>query len=524
MDQNNTTRGFRRYAQIGLYVAGLAAIVSIGLFIVFKSFNLPLQISLAMIVVGLAAFILIDPQRALSALTGRQARYGSNALLLSVAFFGIVIVVNYLVNSQSKQWQWDLTEDKTNSLTSETIKTLESLKSPVIATAYYTPQMSPETTRTLLQNFKNKSNGKFDFEFLDPYSHPINAQQDKVTRDGTVVLKMDNRQEQITFPSEETLTTALVRLANPGKRAVYFLTGHGEYPIDSNSDSNYSQAKAALEAKNYTVNTLNLLATPKIPDDALAIIVAGPTKPLSQQEIDLIKAYQQKGGSIVYLAEPRPATQFGDQTDPMEKYLLETWGIRLDEDVVIDPSSSQPLYAVSQRFGDHEITRQMYSQVLVLPVARSVRAENKKDIPAEITLTELAYSSDLAWGETDYQSIQQNQVKADSSKDVIGPVSLAVAGVNSTTKARVLVVGDSDFAGSKAYTQYGNSDFFLNGVDWTAVQENLISLTPRQPIQRLLVPPQQASMGLVLLGSVFLLPGLVLIAGITVWAQRRRRG
>jgi hypothetical protein len=32
------------------------------------------------------------------------------------------------------------------------------------------------------------------------------------------------------------------------------------------------------------------------------------------------------------------------------------------------------------------------------------------------------------------------------------------------------------------------------------------------------------TIGLILLGSVFILPGLVILTGVTVWIQRRRRG
>lgn len=520
MTGNETRFNLRRYAPIGLYLAGLAALAAIVLFIIQQTFSLPVQISLGVIVLGLASFVLMDPQSARQALTGRQARYGSNAILMAVAFIGIVVVINYLVNNNSQQW--DLTEDKTNTLADETISTLESLPSPVKADAYYTIQMPVESTRQLLQNYKLQSNGKFDFEFIDPTTNPIQAQQDKITRDGTIVLKMDGRAEQVSFASEEEITSALIRLANPGTRSVYFLTGHGEFTIDGSGENSYRQVRSALEAKNYTVDTLNLLATPKIPDDALAIIVAGSTKPLSQAEIDLIRAYQEKGGALIYLAEPRPATQFGDQADPMEDYLKETWGITLQDDVVIDPSSTQPVVAVSQRFTQHAITRKMYSLVLILPVARSVHAD--QDAPGDVQLTELAFSSDLAWGETDYEVIDQGDVKPDEGKDVLGPVPLAVAGINNNTSARILVVGDADFAGNNAYAQYGNSDFILNSIDWAAEQENLISLTPRTPTQRFIIPPDRTTMGLILFGSVFLLPGLVILTGITVWLQRRRRG
>ncbi len=509
-----TKNDLRRFAPIGLYLAGLAALAAAGFAIVQQSFSLPVQISLGILVIGLALFVLLDPERTRSALTGRQAKYGSNALLMTLAFFGILVVVNFLISSYSKQW--DLTEDQQNSLTTETISTLDSLKTPVKANAYYSAKnaSTAETTRDLLLTFKSKSNGKFDFTVIDPETNPILAQQDKVTRDGTIVLKMDDRQEQVNYASEEEITGALVRLANPGKRAVYFLTGHGEYSLDTASENNYSLVKTSLTAKNYTVDSLNLLATPKIPEDALAIIVPGPTKPLSQQEVDLIKAYQEKGGSLVYLSEPRPVTEFGEQSDPMGAYLEQTWGIKLDEDMIVDPSSSQPLLAVSQRFGDHPVTQKMNSLAVIMPGARSVRAGTA---PADVQLTPLAYSSDMAWGETDYASLQQNQVSVDQAKDIVGPVTLAVAGQNSRTNARTIVVGDSDFAGSQGYTSYGNSDFILNGIDWAAEQDNLISLTPREPIQRMMITPSRYTIGLVLLGSVFLLPGLVVAMGIVTW-------
>ncbi len=318
-------RDLRRYAPIGLVLAGLGAVVSLALFIIQRTFNLPLQISLGSILIGLALFVLLDPNRARVALTGRQARYGSNSFLLTVAFVGILIVVNYLVYDNSQQW--DLTEDKTNTLVPETLETLKSLETQVKAEAFFTASMSVESVTNLLQNYKANSQGKFDYEVIDPNTDPIRAQQAGVTRDGTIVLSADGRKEMVTFSSEEELTGALIRLANPGERTVYFLTGHGEYGLDASGETNYSLVNSSLVAKNYTVESLNLLADPNIPADALAVIVPGPTKPLSEGEMKTLQAYLDNGGSLVYLAEPTPVTEFGDQPDPMVGYLRTAWGI-----------------------------------------------------------------------------------------------------------------------------------------------------------------------------------------------------
>jgi hypothetical protein len=85
-----------RFAPLGLYLSLVAALAAGVLYILQRQWNLPVQICLGLIVIGLAGFALLDPERVRVAFSGRQARYGSNALVLSVAFLGIIGVTNYL--------------------------------------------------------------------------------------------------------------------------------------------------------------------------------------------------------------------------------------------------------------------------------------------------------------------------------------------------------------------------------------------------------------------------------------------
>ncbi len=149
--------------------------------------------------VGLALFALLDPDRVRQLLTGRQARYGSNALVLSLAFLGIVLVINYLV--YKNPLRWDLTEDKVHTLAEETLATLESREKPVMAKAF-TSRMDPTQTKDLLEQYEYYSKDQFEYEFIDPESDPVAAQQANVSRDGTMVLEMDGRMEPVTFISE----------------------------------------------------------------------------------------------------------------------------------------------------------------------------------------------------------------------------------------------------------------------------------------------------------------------------------
>ena len=50
--------------------------------------NRYLLISAGLIILGLAAYAIMEPDRVRRFFTGRQARYGSNALIMTIAFLG----------------------------------------------------------------------------------------------------------------------------------------------------------------------------------------------------------------------------------------------------------------------------------------------------------------------------------------------------------------------------------------------------------------------------------------------------
>jgi len=517
---------WRRIAPLGLYLALVAALAAIGLYIVQREWNLFLQISLGLVVVGLALFAILDPERVRVALTGRQARYGSNALVMSLAFIGILVVVNYLVFKYPQRW--DLTENQQYTLASETLDTLKSLPAQVKALAFYTPRVPKDSAEGLLDQYKFHSEGKFDYEFINPETDPIRAQQFNITRDGTVVVVLGEKREPVTFISEQELTGALVRLMSTGKRTVYFLTGHGEFDPETTGEGSYSLVKASLENKNYTVAKLDLLSTNEIPQDAAVIIIAGPLKPITPQEVDLLKAYMDASGSLIALEEPLPMTQFGDQPDPLADYLSGIWGIELGNDMIVDLSTNQPYVAVGSVYGNSVITEKMQGMFTIYPTTRSVTAGESASL---IQREELVSSSEQSWAESDLaaltnqtQGAETPQIQPDEGVDLIGPVSLAMTAEDTDKGARLVVFGDSEFASDTFFNQLGNGDIFINSVDWAAEQENLINLTPKEQVQRLLIPPGRYTMNLILLATVFILPSIVLLAGVVVWWQRRRRG
>jgi ABC-type uncharacterized transport system involved in gliding motility auxiliary subunit len=516
-----------RYAFIGLIVAAVGCVATGLLGIVqgtvaLKIYTPPspglilklIGVSAGVLILGLAVYAILNPDGVRRFFSGRQARYGSNAVIMSVAFVGILFVVNLLAYQNPKSW--DFTEDKQHTLAPETIRTLAALPSKVEALAFYSTQTPTDTAKQLLSDFKSNSNGKFDFRFVDPNANPVLAKQYGITGDGKIVLTMGKLNETAAFADEQDITQALIRLINPQAKTIYFLTGHGEPDINGTETTAVSRARSTLQGKNYTVKSLNLAATHSIPADAKALVEAGPTNPMLPDEVALIKSYLDKGGSLIVLEDSPLINKLGSGDDPLADYIKTNWGISLDNDLIVDPNPNNPtgngINAIADTYSHESPITQHTTLITIMPEARSLTIS--KALPKGITVTPLITTSSVTWGETDLAGIQSQQQPAfDAKTDFAGPLTLASSAENSTTNSRVVV-----------FDVAVNGDIFTNSVDWAAQQGSLINLTPHTPTTRTFNPPGQLQFIMILIGSVIVLPGLVVVAGISNWLARRRRG
>ena len=486
--------------------------------------NLALSISAAVTILGLAVYAMLAPDAVRNFLSGRQARYGSNAFIMILAFAGIVFVANYLAFNNPKKLV-DMTEDKVNTLSPEMVTALENLPAKMTGTAYYS-QTPRDQALQLLENMKTNSKGNFDYQFVDPVADPLAAKNAGVTGDGKIALELDGRKEIADYADETEILRAMNRLLKPEDRTVYFLTGHGERDINTAGAMGMSRALETLKNKNYTVKTLNLMAENSVPADARTVIIAGPLKQLSPAEVGALNQYVQKGGSLVIMEDPIPLTDFGDVADPLAESLNRIWGIRLRNDFVVDTASTTIQNAIGALpYPPHPITNAMTLNT-IFPLARSIELSKQ---PAEgITLTSLVETdpNSQAWGETDFSALEGGNasVGLDPETDTPGPLTLVAAGENTTTAGRVVVFGNSVFVTDDGFDAYGNGDLFVNAVDWAAGDDTPVDITIRDATQRTFNAPGQLQWLAILLGSVCILPGLVLGAGIAAWVSRKRRG
>jgi ABC-type uncharacterized transport system involved in gliding motility auxiliary subunit len=463
------------------------------------------------------------------ALAGRATRYGLNAAVLVLLIVGVIALVEAV--SYRHSYRVDLTENKRWSLSPQTVKVVRELPVPVKAIAFFRPdQPGKRAAEDLLRQYAGRSDGKFTWEVVDADRNPLAAKQYSVESYGTVVLEAalksgETKQEKIQDLEEEKLTNALIRATRPGKRTVYFLKGHGEKDPSSSDRTGYNQMKSALEKLNYEVKDLLLARETKVPDDAAILVVAGPQKDLLPNEIDALAAYVAHAGKVLFLVDPFQNAGLGP--------VLERWGLALGNDVIIDINpqgrlaGAGPEVPVVGDYLPHPITRD-FRFATFFPVARTVIAKDKA--PEGVSAQSLARTSGESWAETNQDQIRTGQVKPDAG-EARGPLTIAaVATVDAKdvpadrkgAKARIVLIGDSDFASNGFVNLSGNRDLFLNTLSWLAEEENLIAVRPKD--SRAAPVFLTAAQGqVVFLVPVVLIPLAVIVAGGVAVARRRGR-
>lgn len=498
-----------------VYAGLLALVIGLGLYLVTRQFNTVVEVLLGLGLALIGLFIMARPEQVKRALTGRTARYGGSATLMSVALIGILVLVNFLGNRHHKRF--DLTASKEYSLSPQTIQILAELKEPVDITAFFTASYYyRQEADDLITEYRYHTN-KLNYRVIDPELQPGVARQYGITRDGTMLFQQGDRRQEVYYPDEKSITTAILKVTQAETKTIYFVTGHKEHDPEGTGQGSYSTVRQALLDENYQVSTLNLATiTDTVPVDAAALIVAAPQIPFSDKEAETLRAYLDGGGKVMFLTDPTLPNVLGND------YLAQ-WGFRLRDDMAVDPVGAffgDYLTPLVSRYPYSTITKDLGGLSSFFPVARSI--EPMAELPDGVVINRLIETGQNSWGETD---LQNRQLSNDKSADAQGPLVLGISAEKTDSGARLVVFGDSDFVANEVLNTVsgalGNKDLFLNAVNWLTEEEILISIRSKPADVRQITPLTGIQQRLILYSSIGILPLVVLAAGAWVWWSRR---
>jgi ABC-type uncharacterized transport system involved in gliding motility auxiliary subunit len=518
----------KKYANLAGLVGFVAALAG---FVVY-SVNSRMT-TLAVILLSIGAILLIGNvalrfQEIKSGMTSRSAKFGSNAFIMVVFIFGILVVANMLLSRFT--YRLDTTASKMYSLSDQTKKVLKNLDKDVKVFGFF--KLGEEGRAQEFMTEYAHFSTRFKSEFIDPDKKPGMAKKYGVSSYGTIVLECQDKQEKFQDVTEEAITNALIKATREGVKRIYFTTGHGEKDYDNSEQTGYSSAKEAIAELNYEIEKIFLVQPPdSIPADCALLIISGPLTDLLQPERAKIDSYLERGGKLLLMLEPESPQSYSD--------LLAEWGIDVGNDLIVELSAigqlfgAGPVMPVVNSYESHAISEGFSGMMSLFSQVRSV-AKNENS-PAGVTVTEIARTSANSWGETSPLDAE-GRVGFDQATDNQGPLSVfTVAEKNAENpikgedaydlgsgdvKTRLAIFGDSDFASNAYFKFQANGNLFLNTVNWLAMEEDLISIRPRDPEdRRLSLTAKQSKM--MLWFGVILLPLFVFALGIFVYRKRK---
>lgn len=448
--------------------------------------------------------------------TKRGLSMGTMILLVLAA----LVLVNVIAVRKYKTWDFSAT--KSNTLSEQSIQLIKSLDSDLKVTFFYkTGQEGMEENRRafreLIKKYQDQSD-RIRLDFVEINERPDLAADYGVNKgSGQVFLEYKGRRNRIDKIEEQEFTSALIKATQEKQKTVYYVTGHGEMdPEDAREAGGGNAFKQLLENNRYVFKTISLGSVAKIPDDADAVVVAGPQSGFVERELTILENYLKAGGSLWLALKSK-------KTGGLEKLLAKV-GIIPENNYVLnvvfvpgqgtgvsngptEATQFSPTHPITKVFGRNDRV------VMQLPMGL------KQDkVPAGVTVEDIVRSPD---GSMAFNTLEITKEGPTGTFAFVSAVKGRWPGLDEKAKEFNLVVsGDSNFAANALLFQNLNRDLALNTVSFLAKEEGMISIAPRDPaVTKMSFTESKAFMYLWL----FIIPLPLLMAAVAVGLGVRRR-
>jgi hypothetical protein len=407
--------------------------------------------------------------------------------------------------------QWDVTQNALNSLEPGSADALKQLDGPLNITVYVTEQDAKQgDVRKLVREFialYQRYKSDINITFVDPVKEPEATRKSGIQGNGEMVVEFAGRKEHITTLNEQTLTSALLRLAHGKEQMLMYVSGHGERKLDGVANHDLGEFGRRLEQNGYRIASLNLTIAQDVPNNVGVLVITQPQTKLFPGESTKLLRYLERGGNVLWLLDAEPLRGL----EPVAEKL----NIVLTPGVILDPAAQQmnaPAdWTLGTGYAPHAIT-QNFDLVTVFPFARALGTEDESAWERHI-LVEGAMNG---WVST------TGAARFDKQHDIPGPVSLALALQRNVgeLEQRIVVVGSGSFLSNAYSGNGGNLDLGVNMMNWLAGEERLITLAPHTAKDGTLTLSKR-QLTVLSVTLLIVIPLLLIAVGGWLWWRRR---
>jgi hypothetical protein len=241
--------------------------------------------------------------------------FASTCLTVAVTLCALV-ALNYIAHKKNQRW--DLTSQKLYTLSPQTVSTLQGLREKVHAIGFLPPDHPAyQGLQESLERYHQEAPERFEYSFKDPRRHPDLAAKYQLREGQTTVVLVrgegaNEAHTALNVISENELTNALLKLNKVSDQQVYFVVGHGEWPLEPlppmpgqrpSRVASLSELKKQLAQEGYSTREINLAGGTPVPGDASLVVIAGAKGPFNLAEVESLRQYMDTGGRLIVFAE-----------------------------------------------------------------------------------------------------------------------------------------------------------------------------------------------------------------------------
>lgn len=358
---------------------------------------------------------------------------------------------------------------------------------------------------------------------VDVNRNPAMARRYGVEAFGAIVVESGGKRRVFNSAKEALVVGAMLEVTRSRPIVVAFARGHGEGSTEEGiRKSGFSALAAALADEGATVRSIEPAEIPAV--DPTVLVVAGGQKPWTLEEIAALDGWMQRGGGLLALREPGAET-------PLSAWLGAA-GIASGGAVVLDPENrlfggeGVSIEAKPPEGGPPAVAGAASARLITDTLDHGVLLSSAAPLVVGEAGIPLLVSGQQSWATVDLDRAERGFATFDGSRDQRGPFTVAAArewpAGAAGRAARLVVVGDTDFASNGFIDFLSNRDFVLNALSWLAGDDDLIALRVRRKEmgrEQFFLSAAQARTALLL--GVGLLPGASALIAAVLLLRRR---
>lgn len=470
-------------------------------------------------------------------------RQTSLTILLVALILAIFLVGNGILQEVNIA-PLDFTKEKRYSLSDDSKNQIKNIEQNV---SVYLFGYTEDSQLAVLAKQYNNENEKIRVEIIQASERPDLATEYGVSGTDQLVAVASNQRykvigasEMYTYDmstyqtidiSEQKLTNAILDVTIAKKPQVYFLTGHGEYGINSSSYM-YLLAQQITNEVN-DVSTLDLLLS-DMPETCDVLIIANPTKDFTDLETEKVTNYINNGGNIIWMQDPYMFNNNDSSMANVDK-ILSLYGISFSKGIVCEQSASNMFVGspeiIIPTMSYNSIVKDIYTdgQIVMFDAGKINTADYSVLDSLGVTANAFIKSSDKSFYREDAKSSIYEKLDTDEE----GPFVLAetlTKKIDEEKSSTLVAFSNAMFMTNytiqlgQSYTTpislRNNRDIMLNTVAFLSDREDSIRIRKDTGVVTYTATEAQDKIVRII---IFTVPVVIIVIGIIITIIRKRR-